>query len=123
MNENLFKNHNYRTRHSADLARSSFSPLSNFLEMQFFSISLGVLLEKKFLDNRDCLTHNSTDSLWCLFSSLTNSLLAPLVRQRHVIICMCALTDALTHRRSCLDEIALGRPRLSDGPSRSHDVE
>ena len=45
-----------------------------FWRCNFFSISLGVLLEKKFLDNRDCLTHNSTDSLWCLFSSLDNSL-------------------------------------------------
>ena len=34
-----------------------------FWRCNFFSISLGGLLEKKFLDNRDCLTHNSTDSL------------------------------------------------------------
>ena len=48
---------------------------------------------------------------------------APLVRRRHRIICMCPLTDALTHTRSCVDESALGRPRLSDGPCCSHDVE
>ena len=36
LNENLFKNYNYRTPHSTDLVRSSFSPLSDFLEMQFF---------------------------------------------------------------------------------------
>ena len=48
---------------------------------------------------------------------------APLVWRRHRIICMFALTDALTHTRSCVDESALGRTRLSDGPCRSHDVE
>ena len=52
-----------------------------------------------------------------------NELPAPLVRRRHRIIHMCLLTDALTHTRSCVDESALGRPRLSDGPCRSHDVE
>ena len=45
-----------------------------FWRCNFFSICFRGSIGKKFVDNRDYRTHNSTDSLWCLFSSVTNSL-------------------------------------------------
>ena len=74
------KNHNYRTRHSTDLIRCSFSSLSNSLEIKFIILFIsdflkGFIWKNFFVDNHDRRTRNSIiDLIQCSFSSVTNSL-------------------------------------------------
>ena len=49
--------------------------------------------------------------------------IAPGVRWRQRTVCMCALTSTSLHASGGVHESATGRPHLSDGPSRSHELE
>ena len=49
--------------------------------------------------------------------------IAPVVRWRQRTVCMCALMDTSLHTSGGVHESATGRPHLSDGPRRSHELE